>query len=419
MSNSTNGSKAGGLSLKYALAYAEMGWCVIPIKPGTKKPPLRSWEAYQSRRPSAATLQKWFAKENGMAVVAGPVSGGLVCRDFDDMAAYDLWAAAHPEFAKALPTVATSRGRHVYCVGDEATDGIQPEKTCIVLSDGELRLRRCYTLLPPTRHPDGQHQYRWLIPPNGKLPTVNIVDAGLSECFGGVTESTESTETTEITEDHRGVPKRCRGTPSSKTMLVLTVEEALQQSLPSGKGQRHRQVFELARALKAVPEIADLDAMDPKLEGIVRRWHKLGRERGVIATPEFDDTIIDFADAWEKVRFAWGSDTLTECFQRALENDLPPSAELFDKPAYKLLVALCRELQREAGDNDIFLAVRRAGELLETDHVDAWRGLKLLKRRGILKETSQGSMKDKKASRFRYVAADLHDAANLEDDVAW
>jgi hypothetical protein len=49
-----------------------------------------------------------------LAVVLGDVSGGLVCRDYDDSAAFGRWSAAHPNYATALPTVATARGGHVY-----------------------------------------------------------------------------------------------------------------------------------------------------------------------------------------------------------------------------------------------------------------------------------------------------------------
>ena len=55
------------------------------------------------------------------------------------------------------------------------------------------------------------------------------------------------------------------------------IEKVLVESLPSGVGKRNRQVFELARVLKAIPALADMpvDAIDT-LEPYVRRWHNLG-----------------------------------------------------------------------------------------------------------------------------------------------
>lgn len=103
-----------------ALEYLEAGWSVIPIRDGAKVPAVRSWEPWQSARPDAAKIRKWF-RESGrhnIAVILGPVSGDLICRDFDKLESYEAWAAEHRELAKSLPTVETSKGRHVYCRGD-------------------------------------------------------------------------------------------------------------------------------------------------------------------------------------------------------------------------------------------------------------------------------------------------------------
>ena len=108
--------------LSAALAYAARGWSLIPIKPGTKTPACQSWKQYQTTPADDKLLRRWFADgKKGVAVVCGRVSAGLVIRDFDDMGAYDRWAQDHPELARSLPTVATSRGRHVYFLADCAT----------------------------------------------------------------------------------------------------------------------------------------------------------------------------------------------------------------------------------------------------------------------------------------------------------
>ena len=162
--------QAGGASiLEIALEYCRRGWSIIPIKPGTKKPTC-TWAKYQAKRANESQLTEWFGngQDVGLAVVFGPVSGGLVCRDFDTMEGYECWAADHPGLAKTLPTVATARGRHVYCHANHR--GIKK------LDDGELR-GAGYCLLPPSRHPDGP-EYRWLIPlPDRPLPLIEDVQA--------------------------------------------------------------------------------------------------------------------------------------------------------------------------------------------------------------------------------------------------
>src|SRR5579872_4347551 len=133
--------------LELALSYWRLGWSIIPIEAGTKKPRRGlSWKPFQTTRADERQLAEWCSKyiDLGLAVIFGEVSGGLICRDFDSMAAYNAWAARYSKLAAELPTVATERpggGRHVYCRGNvgqiQATS--KTGKSIIVYRDGELR----------------------------------------------------------------------------------------------------------------------------------------------------------------------------------------------------------------------------------------------------------------------------------------
>ncbi len=161
--------------LEVALAYRQrFGWSIIPIKTGTKKPAVRSWKPYQQAPADEKQLRRWFgnSKQRSVAVILGQVSGNLACRDFDLESAYRTWAERFGELARTLPTVRTSRGYHVYFTA-------RIEKT-IHLDDGELRGNGAYCLLPPGVHPDGM-LYEWVVPiPNGKMPEIDPVKAGLA-----------------------------------------------------------------------------------------------------------------------------------------------------------------------------------------------------------------------------------------------
>jgi len=113
----SSSGRQGSTLLEVVLEYHRRGWCIIPIKTGTKLPACRKWKGFQTERPTEATLRRWFRNraDRGLAVIMGEVSGGLVCRDFDKMDSYQQWADEHPDLALTLPTVATARGRHVYC----------------------------------------------------------------------------------------------------------------------------------------------------------------------------------------------------------------------------------------------------------------------------------------------------------------
>lgn len=406
--------------LEHALAYRARGFCVIPIARGQKKAAIK-WKQFQANGPTENNLRRWFGtgKYNSLAVVLGEASGGLGCRDFDTMESYERWAAAHPDLASTLPTVATNRGRHVYFQTDQL--GYKE------WDDGEYRADcKHYCLLPPSQHPDGT-VYTWLIPlPDGPLPFVADVRAA-----GFLGDSSAETETAETTDENRGSqmtteaigcgsggdddprvsqavgvtlapasPPSFATNPSVISAISVTPaeERAIIESLPRQTGKRHRQVFELARALKAIPRLADAEAR--ALEPHVRRWHRLGVEQGVIATKPFEESWIDFLRAWPKVKFPKGREPILAIVERARRN-VPREAQKYEQPALRLLVAICRELQQAVGDADFYLATRTAGGVLGVDHVQAWRWLFLLQQEQIIRETQKGTTQ--RASRFRYI----------------
>jgi hypothetical protein len=403
--------------LESALAYRARGLCVIPIARGGKKAAIK-WKKFQTRGPTEKELQAWFerGRYTSLAVVMGDASGGLACRDFDTMESYERWAAAHQDLASVLATVATKRGRHVYFLTGQL--GFHE------FADGEYRAdSKHYCVLPPSRHPDGP-VYTWLIPlPDGPLPFVDDVRAaGFLDGFTTATESTEDNGgSPRITDaigsgvggEDKDTPKQSIGvwpnqvlsSPAPTTHSVVSAlsvttdeERAIIESLPRQTGKRHRQVFELARALKAIPWLADAEAR--ALEPHVRRWHRLGVEQGVIATKAFEETWIDFLRAWPKVKFPKGLEPILAIVERARRN-IPREAQKYEQPALRLLVSICRELQQAVGDADFYLATRTAGGVLGVDHVQAWRWLFLLQQEQIIRETQKGTTQ--RASRFRYI----------------
>jgi hypothetical protein len=179
-----------------------------------------------------------------------------------------------------------------------------------------------------------------------------------------------------------------------------TVETAVRESLPLGVGRRNLMVFELARALKAIPALARTDPRD--LETVVRDWHQ--RALPFIGTKPFEETWIDFLRAWPRVKYPKGTEPMAKVFAQALDAHPPAVAERYEQPRLRLLVSLCRELQRGAGDGPFYLSVRTAAGLLGVDISTASRWLFLLLQDGILDIVSRGDQRERKASRFRYIA---------------
>ncbi len=422
--------------LEEALRYHRLGWCIIPIRPGTKRPACRSWKQYQTDRPDEAALRRWFGndKPKSLAVILGEVSGGLVCRDFDCMASYERWAAKHPDLARTLPTVETGRpGRHVYLRADIGQIRAESPSggSIIDLGDGELR-GGGYCLVPRSKHPSG-HIYRWLTALADEVPFVSDLRAAGLLCGFHATESNR--EQQRATESNGDNGEQQRATESNgdngdnRRQLRITevivdsscgvaekwlqitegldeaplwnedVQRAILESLPCGPGRRNKQVFELARALKAIPALRD--APGKHLEPYVRIWHELAKR--VIRTEPFEESWIDFLRGWPTVKFPKGVEPMSQIFAEAVSAEVPRVAMRYEQGQLRLLVALCRELQRVAGTGPFYLSCRTAGRLLGIDHTTAWRWLFLLEHDDVIRTVSKGSQSSRKASRYRYL----------------
>jgi hypothetical protein len=425
--------------LDWALGYLRRGLSIIAIMAGTKNRPLGKWKPFQTKPADELQLRKWFARGcNNIAILHGSVSGDLGCRDYDRQEDYDHWAAEHPDLAAILPTVGTARGFRVYfrTVPENLffvdLRDVQPPE------DGEYSAScRHYSVLPPSRHPDGP-MYRWVVPlPDGEIRFVaDVRAAGLLPSHvtddqvtrEGVTEETdetdeaqetEDTEETEETEETEAIreevvkpaPPPPNGLVSSVSSVSsvtsgvpdVEIDAAIAKTMPTAIGRRNKQVFELARALKGIPRLADapVDAMRP----YVCRWHRLGLDRRVIATVPFEETWIDFIHAWPRVRFPKGNQRLLRIVQRAKES-ISTVPQCYEGAGLRLLVAICREFQRDSGGQPFFLSCHMAAMLLglgENGHVKAWRWLELLVHDDVLDVVEPPQRGKRRATRYRYI----------------
>jgi hypothetical protein len=81
----------------------------------------------------------------------------------------------------------------------------------------------------------------------------------------------------------------------------------------------------------------------------------------------------------------------------------PAAALQYRSPKPRLLIALCRELQQEAGDGPFFLATTTVEKLLGPNRMRAWRWLQGLVRDGVLNVVDRGDGAKRMPARFRYV----------------
>lgn len=323
----------------------------------------------------------------GLAVVLGPPSGGLTCRDFDDAGSYDEWRKVHRQLAIDLPTVQTGRGKHVlFRMASGSSETVR--KYC----DGELRMSKCYSVVPPSKHPSGV-LYRWDVPLLALPPVIDPYANGLAE-GGPFTEPSEPTEPTDA------IVGGCERDEKQPCVLPETLlNELIEKTLPERFGQRESRLWAFAQELRAhLPQ--DTKAAD--LKPICRAWYK--RALPTIATREWAATWLAFERAFRRVQVAAGERALDIALERA-RSATPPAAlrEFADTPEVLLLGSICRELSELNADGPFFLSTRNAGDLLGVSHTKAAEWLRLLRVEGLIECVKPGTLGvNGKAPRFEW-----------------
>lgn len=145
--------------LSHALRYCDMGFSVIPIIPGQKKPMIK-WEQYQTTRANRAQIESWWEKwpNANIGIVTGEISDLFVV-DIDtaegqaNLLEYGFDSIVNP-------TVKTPRdGQHIYFKypkGHDITIGAG------VIKGTDFRGNRGYVLAPPSVNGNGK-PYSWEI----------------------------------------------------------------------------------------------------------------------------------------------------------------------------------------------------------------------------------------------------------------
>lgn len=338
--------------------------------------------------PGPHLLEKWFANGEypALVVILGPVSGNVCCRDFDDALAYPRWAKKHPELAKVLPTAKTGRGFHVYFV-------CQLTKT-LHLPDGELRAGRgALCVLPPSKHSSGA-RYEWIVPlPNGALPKLDASEVEKLASPMPHKQAEASASKHKQSQASRGKKKSMGGSDE--------VDLAIEATLPDRPGVRNQLIFQLARALKGIPQLAELEASE--VCPIVEEWHR--RALPYINTKELEETLFDFVYAWPRIAMPFRPNLVEETMQAARAN--PMENLPYPGQGIRDLAAFCRELQGMWGDAPFYLSAHVAGRVLGVAAKTAWRWLFVLEADGWLEMVEKGGFRGGRriATRFRFTGA--------------
>jgi hypothetical protein len=172
---------------EWAAYYRRLGFSVIPLRHGDKRPLLR-WEPYQRRPASDEEIGTWFRRwpDANLGVVTGAVSN-LIVLDIDPAhGGEESLTGIERQYGQLPPTpeaVTGGGGRHLYF---RHPGGVVRNRAA--MAPGlDLRADGGYVVVPPSLHPSGRH-YAWreglrpdqavLAPPPSWLTMAEPGDSG-------------------------------------------------------------------------------------------------------------------------------------------------------------------------------------------------------------------------------------------------
>jgi hypothetical protein len=197
----------------------------------------------------------------------------------------------------------------------------------------------------------------------------------------------------------------CRGGTVASDVLAF-IDGCIQRTIPQHQGTRHKCVFQLARLLQGNPEVASWSPH--KLRPVVNEWFRqaagaLGVD-GIKATA--DENWFDFSEGWRNVKFPGEGGLMNMLLATATDADLPACAMQYQTEEVRLVVKLCRELQRHAGKEPFSLSVSMVNDLIlkaGENRMRGWRILRGLVLDGVVEEVEKGTASGRRASSFRYL----------------
>lgn len=364
------------------------GWSIVPV---INKVPAVPWKLFQSRAPTDSELNSLFADKRvtGLSVVLGPVSNNVVNCDFDSESAFVEWQERQKKLADILPTIQTSRGRHVYFTGPTEFH---------ITPYGEYRGDSGhYTLLPPSLHPSGK-RYEWLIELCKPLPeipdpvTVGLLPPKTPGITPPTTNNIHGMPPWKVANSHSlAIPANSQG-----WMLPPEVERIVKMHLPTGHGQRNVCIMQLVRYLKGTRV---RDGWDRSKAWVAFRfWWDYAED--VVRDKSVYVSWKAFLRAWDFCHTPKQQLDVEELYRAAVMCSLPEqTAELPD--SLKVLFGACTVLQAWNGGSEFFLSCIDAGRLLE--HGQPWgsKALNFLRRNDWIELIEKGSSHSGKANVYR------------------
>lgn len=369
---------------------------LIPIPHGKKKPTKKQWQR-TTLEGSRSTKWKAELRQGNIGVLLGARGNGIVTIDCDADAFANELLALNPQLATTLRTKGT-RGCNFWlrCNGDfprtvKKLVGVDGSPL------GEWRADGGQTVIHGT-HPSG---CAYSIVHEAPIITVEFAEIRWPSCI----TSPPRAEPSLLPMPHRDTADTADSADSVESadasgVCVAGVLLDVIPFLPKTGGQNHHELWNLARAALDVEKSMARRLTGQELTGIFDDW--LRKNQHLDPNQSRDEYFAEFMDACSHARIPLSQRTLDYAIAAAKAETLPPEASGYSDPRFRLLIAVCWQLQLITTPRPFFLTARDASAFLAVDAKTAHRWLSSFcePRTGFLTKTKIGKMVTREANEY-------------------
>lgn len=228
-----------GNLIAYARSYLLKGFSVIPCR--HKKPDLKLWREYTTRKPTLFEVNRFFhpelAKDNqSIGLILGNVSNNVVVVDLDGILAMHRFYAQFPYLQDTYMVLSGSGvGMHLYY---RVTD-VMPVNLNVRF-DGvgiEIRGNGQYVIAPPSPHPSGKF---YTVYRKKQIMQVRSLEK-VATWLESLRETQSEARQEEITQAAR--PVDVESIPRKAKFLQTVLSQEIARVATSSEGNRNNSLF--------------------------------------------------------------------------------------------------------------------------------------------------------------------------------
>lgn len=355
-------ASAANLFLKSAIEFSNMGYCVIPITPGQKDPPLIRWMEYKERKSTIEEIIEWWRKwkDANVGIVTGKVSN--LCVVDLDRYKEDYNPELELKFFDSIvtPTAISPRGgTHLYFESAGLSISAGSVGTGI-----DVRDEGGYIIAPPSINGEGR-PYEWVSDlALGRVPLQCLPEGFKKIIFNNNIYNNNSTFNVKKHENAKSVKKI-----DDIVTITTTIDDIDDKFFIQGR--RDSDIFHLANVMmkhKCDPEyivqtlkIIALNCRPPFPQDELVLKIKSAMERANRKDGRLSDEIRELV-------LTTSDDFLTTFVYQTLNLTTRDDK----KHAVKILERLCKEkvIQRSGNKNGCFRLVDTSSPIIDIANAD-------------------------------------------------